>query len=149
MQLIGLFSGMYGLRLVGVFSKADVQYPMVLFLVVILLLTTWESCLSLHGTLPARHSWMEFAEQLESVTALPGLGLQLSTTTTCHPPLLARPLFSLSSSKTFIPLSDISSVVIHEGLTRLSVRYYLAIIKRNGHSIQVAFPVSPPLPLAI
>lgn len=48
----------------------------------------------------------------------------------------------MSTTKTFIPLEDISTVVINEGLTKWSVRYYLSVIRKNGAGVVVAFDVS-------
>lgn len=48
----------------------------------------------------------------------------------------------MSTTKTFIPLEDISTVVINEGLTKWSVRYYLSVIRKNGAGVAVAFDVS-------
>ena len=48
----------------------------------------------------------------------------------------------ISESRTFIPLEAISTVVINEGLTRWSIRYYLAIIKRGGAGLVDTFDVS-------
>ena len=77
----------------------------------------------------------------ESVVTLPHLGIQLSTTRQIKLPLFPYCRIPLSSSKMFIPLPEISTVVINEGLSRWSVRYYLAIIKRGGQGVEVAFDV--------
>ncbi|KAK1922705.1 hypothetical protein DB88DRAFT_512224 [Papiliotrema laurentii] len=76
----------------------------------------------------------------QSITPLPGLGLQLSTTKYLAIPWVhtSTPIV-LSTSKTFIPLSEISTVVINEGLTRWSVRYFLAVVQRGGTGIHIAF----------
>lgn len=81
-------------------------------------------------------------DTLESITPLPGLGLQLSTTKYLAIPWVhtSTPIV-LSTSKTFIPLSEISTVVINEGLTRWSVRYFLAVVQRGGTGIHIAFKV--------
>jgi len=82
--------------------------------------------------------------------ALPKLGVQLETTrgiSLALPFLVSsntyRIQIPLSTSKAFIPLEQISTIVIHEGLRRWRVEYYLAIIKRSGSGIIVGFPVSP------
>jgi phosphatidylinositol glycan class H protein len=80
---------------------------------------------------------------------LPGLGIQLSTTRGLSIPDALYPqtpgrriLFTTSTSYTFIPLSEMSTVVINEGLKRWNVRYYIAIIKRQGGGVIVALDVS-------
>lgn len=71
----------------------------------------------------------------ESLTPMPSLGVQLGT---------AKGLtvmnweWKISHSKRFVPLSDVSTVVIHEGLVRWGVSYYLAVV---GSSVTVAFEV--------
>lgn len=81
--------------------------------------------------------------------ALPDLGVQLQMTRgLCLAlPFLAsnnayRIQLPLSTSSVFIPLEQISTIVIHEGLRRWRVEYYLAFIKRSGAGISVGFPVS-------
>ncbi|KAI9636889.1 uncharacterized protein MKK02DRAFT_45598 [Dioszegia hungarica] len=81
----------------------------------------------------------------KSVVPLPHLGLQLSTTRGLSLPHPGRPLSGyrrwlvpLSTSHTFIPLSDISTVIVNEGLRRWNVRYYLAVVKRRGGGVVVA-----------
>ena len=54
-----------------------------------------------------------------------------------------RLLLPLSTSRTFIPLEDISTVIINEGLTRWNVRYYLGIVSKGGRGVDVAYDVSP------
>lgn len=49
---------------------------------------------------------------------------------------------ALSTSHTFIPLQDISTVIINEGLTRWNVRYYLGIVRTGGKGVDVAYDVS-------
>jgi phosphatidylinositol glycan class H protein len=92
------------------------------------------------------------ADLAESVVPLPDLGLQLSTTrglSLPHPGRFSsaehRWLVPLSKSHTFIPLPDISTVIINEGLRRWNVRYYLAVVKRRGGGVVVALNVSPHL----
>lgn len=91
--------------------------------------------------------------RVESVIPLPGLGIQLSTTCGFS---IARPWSSISISKgpfslilvpintshTFIPLNEISTVVINEGLSRWNVHFYLAVIKKRGEGVVVAYDVS-------
>ena len=90
---------------------------------------------------------------LESVIPLPSFGLQLSTTrglsfpnptslSHWHATPTFRMILSISTSQTFIPLSDISTVIINEGLSRWSVRYYLAIVKKGGEGVLLSFDVS-------
>lgn len=79
----------------------------------------------------------------ESITPLPSLGLQLSTTRgLSFPHPSSRLLIPLSTSHTFVPLSEISTVVINEGLRRWSVRYYLAVVRKRGEGVLVAFDVN-------
>jgi len=82
--------------------------------------------------------------------ALPKLGVQLETTRgiSLALPFLAssntyRIQIPLSTTKAFIPLEQISTIVIHEGLRLWRVEYYLAIIKCSGLGIIVGFPVGP------
>jgi hypothetical protein len=70
----------------------------------------------------------------ESVTPLPGLGVQLAT-------VRGLGVGPSSTARRFVPLDDISTVVIHEGLRRWSVRYYLGIVRKRG-DVVVAFDVS-------
>lgn len=55
----------------------------------------------------------------------------------------------MSTTKAFIPLEDISTVVINEGLTKWSVRYYLSVIRKNGAGVAVAFDVSGNFPTSL
>ena len=55
-----------------------------------------------------------------------------------------RMLLPLSTSHTFIPLSEISTVIINEGLRRWSVRYYLAVVYKRGQGVLVALDVRDP-----
>ena len=77
----------------------------------------------------------------ESVTPLPGLGIQLSSTRGLQIPFCSTRL-PISTSHTFIPLSDISTIIINEGLTRWSVKHYLAVVKSGGQGVVVALDVS-------
>lgn len=84
----------------------------------------------------------------ESTIALPKLGIQLETSrgVSLALPFMAssntyRVQIPLSKSQTFIPLHQISTIVIHEGLRRWRVGYYLAVVKRSGSGISVGFPV--------
>ncbi|KAH7889328.1 hypothetical protein F5I97DRAFT_1940721 [Phlebopus sp. FC_14] len=72
----------------------------------------------------------------EAVLVFPTLGIQLETHRG-HPSL--EPL---SVSRRFIHVSSLEDFVIHEGLRRWNVRYYLAAIKRSNNgaiTVQVAF----------
>ncbi|KAL7421041.1 hypothetical protein Q5752_003925 [Cryptotrichosporon argae] len=100
----------------------------------------------------------------ESATAMPSLGLQLSTTRglslPLHPllplalplalPLLAhehggaRLLVSLRTTSRFVPLAQIRGVVINEALTRWRVGYYLAVVA-EGEIIVVFDHIRPKL----
>ncbi|TXT09124.1 hypothetical protein VHUM_02598 [Vanrija humicola] len=66
----------------------------------------------------------------ESLTPLPGLGIQLATTRGPSP-RLAR------TTRRFIPLSELATVVIHEGLVRFNVRFYLGLVRASD--VVVAF----------
>ncbi|GMK56029.1 hypothetical protein CspeluHIS016_0210850 [Cutaneotrichosporon spelunceum] len=74
----------------------------------------------------------------QSVTPLAGLGIQLAT---------ARGfgVGPKSTERKFVPLDDISTVIIHEGLRRWNVRYYLGVVKKRG-DIVVAFDAVHPHP---
>ena len=74
---------------------------------------------------------------LESVLAIPSLGLQLET----HRGLPGIPLFV---SRRFIPAIYLQDVIINEGLRRWDVRYYLAAMqssKEGGFTLKVAYEV--------
>lgn len=71
----------------------------------------------------------------ETVTPIPNLGLQLSTASGLS--LFGHEL-QVAHSKRFVALSNISTVVINEGLVRWGVRYYLAVV---GQGVVVAFEV--------
>jgi hypothetical protein len=80
--------------------------------------------------------------------AIPKLGVQLETTRgiSLSLPFLGssntyRIQIPLSTFKALIPLDQVSTIVIHEGLRRWRVEYYLAIIKRSGSGISVGFSV--------
>ncbi|KAL1407491.1 hypothetical protein Q8F55_006924 [Vanrija albida] len=73
----------------------------------------------------------------QSLTPLPALGLQLATTRGLSLPLL--PPLPLSTTRRFVPLADVDTVVIHEGLVRFNVRFYLAVVRRGGRDVVVAF----------
>ncbi|KLT46339.1 hypothetical protein CC85DRAFT_239112, partial [Cutaneotrichosporon oleaginosum] len=74
----------------------------------------------------------------ESVTPLPGLGVQLAT-------VRGFGVGPKSTARQFVPLDDISTVVIHEGLRRWSVRYYLGVVRKRGNVV-VAFDAVHPHP---
>lgn len=81
--------------------------------------------------------------------ALPELGVQLQTTRGISirlPFLFSSNAYHLriplSTTSELVPLEQVSTIVIHEGLRRWRVEYYLAIIKRSGSGIVVGFPVS-------
>ncbi|WRT69292.1 uncharacterized protein IL334_006276 [Kwoniella shivajii] len=87
----------------------------------------------------------------ETVIPLPSLGIQLSVTKGVSIPSLLCPftssrrcLIPLSTSYTFIPLSDISTVILNQALTRFTVRYYLGIVKKRGEGIVLAFHATRP-----
>jgi hypothetical protein len=73
----------------------------------------------------------------ESLTPLPGLGVQLATTRALT--LYGRSVRT-ATSRRFIPLGEIESVVIHEALCKWNVVYYLGIVRRGD--VVVAFEVS-------
>lgn len=80
----------------------------------------------------------------ESVTVLPGLGVQVS--------VVSRRFFRQQRRTRFVPLRDVETVIINEGLSKWNVHYYLGVVtgkgqpkegKDDGH-IVVAFEVSLP-----
>lgn len=86
-------------------------------------------------------------DQAESVVALPSLGVQLETTRGLSLGLpfadpLHSPCIPISTSATFMPLEEISTIVVNEGLRLWRVEYYLAVVHRGGR-ISVAYDVSP------
>jgi hypothetical protein len=74
----------------------------------------------------------------ESVLALPGLGIQLTCSHGFIPPSIIRSLHpgipghvGVHVQTTFIPVSamrDASAVILHEGIRRWSIVYYLGVI---------------------
>ncbi|KAL8284267.1 hypothetical protein RQP46_005016 [Phenoliferia psychrophenolica] len=86
----------------------------------------------------------------ESILAIAGLGLQLSTTRglVLSFPTLSTPLkIPLSTSRLFLPLASISDVVINEGIYGWTIIYYLVIIQDEGQGpvkLRVGYPVGLP-----
>ncbi|RSH86627.1 uncharacterized protein EHS24_004898 [Apiotrichum porosum] len=78
----------------------------------------------------------------QSVTPFPGLGIQLATAHGLHLPNGKQVVFSVQ--RRFIPLDDIETVVVHEGITRWSVRYYLGIVRTRGRPVVVAYDTVKP-----
>lgn len=100
---------------------------------------------------------------VESIIAIKGIGLQLTTTrglTLTLPPFFSFNLYSqptasdakkrkgtkfpLSTSNLFIPLDSISDIIINEGIYGWRVIYYIVIIQQQGKEgikLRVAFPV--------
>ncbi|WVF65334.1 hypothetical protein IAT40_000060 [Kwoniella sp. CBS 6097] len=85
----------------------------------------------------------------ECVTPIPGIGIQLSVVrgvslpSPIHPKSVKhRILIRLSTSHTMVPLSEISTVILNQGLSGFGVKYYLGIVKAEGSSIVVALDVS-------
>lgn len=80
----------------------------------------------------------------ETVTLLPSLGIQLSSTRRATLPPLP-----LASSTVLIPLERIAKVVINEGLHGAGGKAYLAVVERGGGrqdkegKVHVVFPVRP------
>jgi hypothetical protein len=81
--------------------------------------------------------------------AFPKVGVQLQTTRGISiglPFLISSNAYRfripLSTSSDLVPLEQISTIIIHEGLRRWRVEYYLAIVKRSGAGIVVGFQVS-------
>ncbi|KAK6906383.1 hypothetical protein L486_06053 [Kwoniella mangroviensis CBS 10435] len=79
----------------------------------------------------------------ESIIPLPNLGTQLSTIRGLSFPWPFIPskriYIPVRSSNTFVPLSDISTIILNQALFRFSVRYYLGIVKKDGQGVVVAF----------
>ncbi|KAI8912170.1 PIG-M-domain-containing protein [Powellomyces hirtus] len=65
----------------------------------------------------------------ESVTFIRNLGLALHTNTT---------------QTRFIPLTNVAGLVINEAITRLTVKYYLAVVVRDQEELVVVFENSMP-----
>lgn len=82
----------------------------------------------------------------ESILAVRGLGLQLSTTRgfVCTLPRGQPRSVALSTSRQFVPLSSISDVVVNEGVWRWQIIYYLVIIRNEGleAKLEIGFRVS-------
>ncbi|KAI6008069.1 hypothetical protein EDC04DRAFT_3123178 [Pisolithus marmoratus] len=93
--------------------------------------------LALIGIVLSVFVWSRCSQTLyESVLVFPTLGIQLETHIG-HPSL--GPLFV---SRRFIHASCLEDFVIHEGIRRWNVRYFLAAIKRSNNgsiSFHVAF----------
>lgn len=84
---------------------------------------------ALVGVVLSIFAWSRCSQVLyESVLVFPTLGIQLETHRG-HPCL-----GSLSVSRQFIHVSCLEDFVIHEGLRRWNVRYFLAAIKRSSNS---------------
>lgn len=60
------------------------------------------------------------ADIAESVTVFPGLGVQVTST--------RRRFFQMRTSTRFVPANQLRSIVIHEGLGKWNVHYYLGIV---------------------
>ncbi|WVW79592.1 hypothetical protein I302_101561 [Kwoniella bestiolae CBS 10118] len=76
----------------------------------------------------------------ESITPVPNLGIQLSTVRGLSFPLPSkRVLIPLKSSHNFIPLTEVSTVILNQALTGFSVKYYLGVVKTDGKGVVVAF----------
>ncbi|KIO04160.1 hypothetical protein M404DRAFT_998944 [Pisolithus tinctorius Marx 270] len=87
------------------------------------------TALALVGAVLSIFAWSRCSQVLyESVLVFPTLGIQLETHRG-HPWL-----GSLSVSRQFIHVSCLEDFVIHEGLRRWNVRYFLAAIKRSSNS---------------
>lgn len=77
---------------------------------------------------------------------LPGLGVQVSA--------VSRRFFRQKRRTRFVPMRDVESVIIHEGLSKWNVHYYLGIVTGKGQQkdgkddgrIVVAFEVSSDVP---
>ena len=82
----------------------------------------------------------------ESVTAIPGVGLQLSTTRALR---LSASFSTLTTRSTrLIPRDDLLDLHVAEGFRLWSVFDYLSLVKRDG-SIRKLFPVSTWLELSV
>lgn len=103
---------------------------------------------------PYLGAYPSFTSRVESVTALPGIGIQLETRkgyllpawSSVYPPAgftrASHRILGLSSTTSFIPLSSVrptsgtgaDSVFLHEALYRWSVRFYLGVLYCAGRS---------------
>lgn len=103
-------------------------------------------CLQSRSVLYRQSSYVSLwtnADSAESITPLPGLGIQLSTTRGFSIPRPGgRSLLPVSTSRTFVPLDEVSSLVVNEALSGWEMRHYLALIRRKGAGIEVVFDVS-------
>lgn len=97
----------------------------------------------------------------ESVTAFPGLGIQLETARGIDLSSLLGSTASLRTSRqrTFVPLAQLprqpGSIILHEALRRWSIVYYLAIVRqlepqpgRKIRQVVIVFPVRTWMPAA-
>ncbi|WVQ93009.1 hypothetical protein IAU59_000072 [Kwoniella sp. CBS 9459] len=87
----------------------------------------------------------------ESVTPIPEIGIQLSVARGLSFPSPASPktpehriLIPLSTSHTLIPLSEISTVILNQGLSRFRVQYHLGVVNKGGRGIVVALDATRP-----
>ena len=62
---------------------------------------------------------------------LQGMGIQMTTT-----------FMSGRNSTRFIPFTEISHLIMNEGITMFKVKYYLAMVLKNQDDMVVLFPVS-------
>jgi hypothetical protein len=134
-------------------NTTDGQTPLAFWLALLVVL--------IHGKIRSvlyraysRSPQVNHADVPESIIVIPTLGVQFETTRGLTFPLpwsdpLHRPHIAMSTSATFIPLEDISTTVINEGLRLWRVEYYLAVIRRHGSLISVAYDVSPPFHLNV
>ncbi|KAG8953685.1 hypothetical protein FRC04_001889 [Tulasnella sp. 424] len=86
--------------------------------------------------------WITHSLIWQSITAIPGLGVQLETHYGLPHTPLSSPI-SLGCSRRFIPLASIMDIVMNEGLSGWGFRYYLAVIYKegsNGEQVKVAVP---------
>lgn len=71
----------------------------------------------------------------ESLTVMRGLGLQTSTTSS---------IYLRTPTTTFIPSTSIQDIFIHEAFKGFEVRYYLAVVVKQGKHVVVVFPTMLP-----
>ncbi|EGN95382.1 hypothetical protein SERLA73DRAFT_186323 [Serpula lacrymans var. lacrymans S7.3] len=102
-------------------------------------LTVWDSTLALSAIalVTALLAWSRCNQVLyESVMLFPPHGVQIES----HRGFPSLEPFFVS--RNFIPLDTLEDFVIHEGLRRFNVRFFIAALKRSGSSNELSIHVA-------
>jgi hypothetical protein len=86
------------------------------------------------------HASMNLIKLLpESVLSFPSIGIQLETHQGFS--ILGQRIITTGVSRSFIPISGISDIVINEGLCGWNVRRYMAVLSAGEARLEVIFQV--------